>query len=175
MSRAQGNEGRSALCSHKSGSAFVPLHRAKPVRPSEQRPEGLCSEGLAARRTPPRAQAARPPARLRKPGPIPRAQAVRPPARLRKPGPIPRAQAVRPPARLRKPGPIPRAQAVRPPARSHKPGPFREPRPPGRRRAYASQAFSPPPGTGLLLTPNMPRTTRNSGGDSIYERLHENL
>ncbi len=157
MSRAQGNEGRSALCSHKSGSAFVPLHRAKPVRPSEQRPEGLCSEGLAARRTPPRAQAARPP------------------ARLRKPGPIPRAQAVRPPARLRKPGPIPRAQAVRPPARSHKPGPFREPRPPGRRRAYASQAFSPPPGTGLLLTPNMPRTTRNSGGDSIYERLHENL
>ena len=157
MSRAQGNEGRSALCSHKSGSAFVPLHRAKPVRPSEQRPEGLCSEGLAARRTPPRAQAARPPARLRKPGPIPRAQAVRPPARLRKPGPIPRAQAVRPPARL------------------HKPGPFREPRPPGRRRAYASQAFSPPPGTGLLLTPNMPRTTRNSGGDSIYERLYENL
>ncbi len=157
MSRAQGNEGRSALCSHKSGSAFVPLHRAKPVRPSEQRPEGLCSEGLAARRTPPRAQAARPP------------------ARLRKPGPIPRAQAVRPPARLRKPGPIPRAQAVRPPARSHKPGPFREPRPPGRRRAYASQAFSPPPGTGLLLTPNMPRTTRNSGGDSIYERLYENL
>ena len=157
MSRAQGNEGRSALCSHKSGSAFVPLHRAKPVRPSEQRPEGLCSEGLAARRTPPRAQAARPP------------------ARLRKPGPIPRAQAARPPARLRKPGPIPRAQAVRPPARSHKPGPFREPRPPGRRRAYASQAFSPPPGTGLLLTSNMPRTTRNSGGDSIYERLHENL
>ena len=163
MSRAQGNEGRSALCSHKSGSAFVPLHRAKPVRPSEQRPEGLCSEGLAARRTPPRAQAARPPARLRKPGPIPRAQAVRPPARL------------------------------------HKPGPFREPRPPGRRRVHTSQAFSaspgrqavgsprasqnssaspgsaPPPGTGLLLTSNMPRTTRNSGGDSIYERLHENL
>ena len=88
MSRAQGNEGRSALCSHKSGSAFVPLHRAKPVRPSEQRPEGLCSEGLAARRTPPRAQAARPPARLRKPGPIPRAQAVRPPARSHKPGPF---------------------------------------------------------------------------------------
>ena len=96
MSRAQGNEGRSALCSHKSGSAFVPLHRAKPVRPSEQRPEGLCSEGLAARRTPPRAQAARPPARLRKPGPIPRAQAVRPPARSHKPGPF---REPRPPGR----------------------------------------------------------------------------
>ncbi len=139
MSRAQGNEGRSALCSHKSGSAFVPLHRAKPVRPSEQRPEGLCSEGLAARRTPPRAQAARPP------------------ARLRKPGPIPRAQAVRPPARLRKPGPIPRAQAVRPPTRSHKPGPFREPRPSGRRRAHTSRAHSASPGRQAAGTPAQAR------------------
>ena len=171
MSRAQAVRGSPALCLHRSGAAPDSLDRAKPVSPRNF-PARHGPENSGGRKA---SQAA-----------VPQGAAGRGAARRRRPqcrkapqivGGRKAPQAAGPQG-VAEGGAVPQG-AAEDAARRHRPGAARRRRPQCRKASQAAgsarRCRPQEPQVQGVAGANMPRTTRNSGGDSIYERLHENL